>query len=610
MKKVLYTFTLFSALFFTGCALKQMAKLAKDQDLKVNPNPLELHGNTVNFELSANLPVKMLKKNLVYALDSRYEYNGKTQNLERLEFVANDFPNSDVEQPHLTKTFSFNYVEGMEKGNLVVQGTAIDPVKNKELPATPATPIAPGLIMTSRLVKDLYYSAMVNYDYTDNEVVGYDGREEIESVNINFYFEQGKSVLKSNLSTDGESNKAKQDNLAAFIAEKNITRTVTITGTHSPEGTERINSGLSQERAKRIQDFYTSMMKKYDYKGLSDSVKFILKPVVEDWGAFQAALTGYQKLEYAQKQEFLNIINGSGSFEEKEKKLQKLSTYKSVFNDLYPGLRSAKTEILKAKDKKSAAEIAVLAKQIVAGTAQPTELTYGEMAYAAYLTPSLSEKEQIYLVASKQYPHFASYNNLGAVYLAMAMEDVKAGRAPAANLEKAVADLQISINKRDNNSHAHGNLGVAYVMQGKNDQGVEELSKGLQMNPPTKHQQGFNGVKGVAEIKNGKYESAIASLTRAEESTDAKFDLALAHLLKKEYEPAKNNFSDVTKTDSNYALAYYGLAITAARTGNATDLVTNLKKSVDADPSLKQKALTDLEFVKFLDSPGFRDALR
>ncbi|HLF33737.1 MAG TPA: hypothetical protein VI583_05850 [Cyclobacteriaceae bacterium] len=610
MKKILYVFTVLSALFFTGCALKQMAKMAKDQDLRVNPNPLELHGNTVNYELSAYLPVKMLKKNLVYALDSRYEYDGKTQNLERLEFVANDFPNADVEQPHKTQSFSFNYVEGMEKGNLVIQGTAIDPVKNKELPATPGVPVAPGLITTSRLVKDLYYSALVNYDYTDNEVQGFDPREEIEAVNINFFFEQGKSVLKANLSTDGQTNKAKQDNLAAFIAEKNITRTVTITGTHSPEGPERINSNLSRDRAKRIQDFYTAQMKKYDYKGLADSVKFILKPVIEDWGDFKAALTGYQSLEYAQKQEFLNIIDGSGNFEEKEKKLQKLSTYKSVFNDLYPGLRAAKTEILKAQDKKSAAEIAVLAKQIVAGTAEPTALTYGEMAYAAYLTPSLAEKEQIYLVASKQYPHFASYNNLGAVYLAMAMEDRKAGRDASANIEKAIADLQISINKRDNNSHAHGNLGVAYVMQGKNDQGLEELSKGLQMNPPTKHQQGFYGVKGVAEIKTAKYEPAIASLTRAEESTDAKFNLALAHLLKKEYEPAKNNFTDVTRSDSDYALAYYGLAIAAARTGNAADLVANVKKAVEAEPSLKEKILTDLEFTKFLDSPGFRDALR
>ena len=610
MKKVLYSLVIFGTLFFTGCALKQMAKMAKDQDLKVTPNPLELKGNTVTYELSATLPVKMLKKNLVYALDSKYEYEGKSYSLDRMEFKANDYPNAATEQPHLSKTFSIPYAEGMEKGNLVVQGFAVDPAKNKEIQATPPLPVAPGLITTQWLAKDIYYAALVNYDYTDDEVQGFDPREEIQPVNVNFFFEQGRSNLNARLKTDGTSNKSKEDFLSAFIAAKNVTRTVTRTGTHSPEGSETINTHLSNDRAKRIQDFYNRMMKKYDYKGLADSIKFILKPVVEDWTQFKDSLNTYSKLNADQKQQYLSIVNGSGTFVEQQKKLEKLPTYKMVFKDVYPGLRTAQTEILKVKDKKSAAEIAVLAKAIVNGTAKPDTLTYGEMAYAAYLTPSLSEKEQIYMVATKQYPHFASYNNLGAVYLAMAMEDVKAGRDPGANLDKAIADLQISINKRDRNSHAHGNLGVAYVMQGKNDQGLDELSKALQMSPPTKHAQGFNGVQGAVQIKAGKYEEAIASLEHADQSTDAMFDLGLAHLLPKEYDPAKNSFNDVTRKDSDYALAYYGEAIAAARTGNASDLATNLKKAVNADPSLKQKALSDLEFAKFVDSQGFKDALQ
>ena len=43
-----------------------------------------------------------------------------------------------------------------------------------------------------------------------------------------------------------------------------------------------------------------------------------------------------------------------------------------------------KTEILKVKDKKTDAEIAVLAKMIVDGNAPADTLIYGEMAYAAH----------------------------------------------------------------------------------------------------------------------------------------------------------------------------------------------------------------------------------
>ena len=48
----------------------------------------------------------------------------------------------------------------------------------------------------------------------------------------------------------------RDDEFEAFIAHKNITRTVTITGTHSPEGTERINSKLSNDRAAVIEKYY------------------------------------------------------------------------------------------------------------------------------------------------------------------------------------------------------------------------------------------------------------------------------------------------------------------------------------------------------------------
>jgi tetratricopeptide (TPR) repeat protein len=352
------------------------------------------------------------------------------------------------------------------------------------------------------------------------------------------------------------------------------------------------------------------MMDRYDYKGMADSIKFIIKPIIRSWDEFEKMLNNYDKLSPAEKQEIKNVISGSGTFEDKEDKLHDLGSYKKIFDDIYPDLRFAKTEILKAKDKKTDAEIAVLAKMIVEGTAPADTLIYGEMAYAAYLTPSLAEKEAIYKAATKQYPHFASHNNLGAVYLAMAIEDVKAGNDPAANLEKAVTQFEISIRSRDNNAHAHGNLGVAYMMQDKVDQGYEELSKAIDMNPPMKHAQGFNSVKGVVEIKKGMYDDAVQSLTNVNENPDNLFNRGLGYLLKKEYDAASNNFEEVSEKDSDYALAYYGNAISAARKGDATDLADNLKKAVSADPDLKEKALNDLEFVKFADSEAFRNALQ
>jgi len=55
-------------LAFNSCSLKQMVKMAKDQELTVTPSPLEVHGDSVAFDISATLPVKMLKKNKIYSL--------------------------------------------------------------------------------------------------------------------------------------------------------------------------------------------------------------------------------------------------------------------------------------------------------------------------------------------------------------------------------------------------------------------------------------------------------------------------------------------------------------------------------------------------------------
>ena len=63
-------------LAFNSCSLKQMVKMAKDQELTVTPSPLEVHGDSVAFDISATLPVKMLKKNKIYSVNSFYK-NGE-----------------------------------------------------------------------------------------------------------------------------------------------------------------------------------------------------------------------------------------------------------------------------------------------------------------------------------------------------------------------------------------------------------------------------------------------------------------------------------------------------------------------------------------------------
>ncbi len=601
MRKISLSLVLLSFALLSGCKMQKMMKMAKDQQLEVNPNPLEVHADTVKFDVAVTLPVKMMKPGLVYGVDIAYNYGDKSEKMERIEIKGDDYPNADTQAPRVAEDFSFPFNEEMGTGTLVLQGVGIDPKKNKESDPQPepALEIAKGIITTSRLVASPSYSAMVSYDYKDSDVDGWSPEEELEPTNVNIFFAQGSSVLRGS-ERNGEQGKFFQ----AFVAEKNVTRTVTITGTHSPEGAERINSRLSEDRAEVIEDWYRSMMKKYDYKGAADSINFILKPVVEDWSEFKMALNEYEGITQDQKNEILNIVNGAGTFEEKEDALHKLSSYKAVFKDVYPGLRSAQTEILTVIPKRSDAEISMLAKQITDGSISADTLSYGELAYAAYLTPSLKEKAAIYEATVKVYSNWAAHNNLGAVYLAMAAAGEGEG-----NLEKAVTQFEISNNKKKN-AYATGNMGVAEFHQGNNSKAHEDLAGAVSMSLPSKDVYGFNGVKGAIEIKTADYPAAVKSLSNSSDDADNLFNKGLAQVLSGDNANALTTLDELADKDADYALGHYVAAIASARQNKEDDAVSHLSQAVASDASLKEKALADLEFRNISGSDAFQNALK
>ena len=591
MRKVVYSFLIIGALSLAGCTLPKMVKMSKDQQLTVTPNPLEVHKDTVAFDMAANLPVKMLKKGTVYTVNPFYKYGEQELALDPIPFKGDDYPNAATEQPKVTKNFSFAYAPAMKSGVLEVEGVASKGSKSKK---TPRMQVATGIITTSKLVKPVYYAAFAEH--------GYNNQEELESVVIpDFIFDQGKSVLKTS-----EIKSAKGKQLDAFIASKNATRTVTITGTHSPEGAERINSKLSPDRAAAIETFYRTEMKKYDYKGMADSIKFILKPVVEDWAQFKDALSSYEGITSEQKAEYLNIINSGGTFEAQEKQMQKLPTYKKVFKEVYPGLRTAKTEILVVKDKKSDAEISVLSKQVTQGSVNADTLSYEELMYAGTLTPSLEEKATIYQAATKKGTNWNAHNNLGAVYIAQAIENPSNASALA---DKALAQLEIAAKLKDA-PEVNANLASVNLMKGNAYAARNYAAKALSGGLRGDNASGVNGVKGAAEIITARYPDAVRSESSALDNAENLFNKGLAQVLNKDYQNALTSFTEAARKNSNLGVAYYGAAIASARLGNADAVVSNLSNAVKADPSLKEAALTDLEFAKWLATDSFRNALK
>ncbi|HEX9649636.1 MAG TPA: hypothetical protein VGA21_03695 [Cyclobacteriaceae bacterium] len=581
MRKLFYVVLIFATLSMSGCALNKMIKAAKDQDLTVVPNPLEVHADTVAFEISAVLPTKMLQKGKIYTVNSFYKYGDAEIAFEGIEFQADQFASSSTEQPRLSKKFSFAYTDAMKSGEVQMMGVALDP-KNGKTKESERLKVADGVITTSKLIQKTYFAAYAPH--------GYNNAEEMEPINVNFYFDQGKSNLKRS-----EINSDRGKYFQGFIAEKNVTRTVTITGTHSPEGAERINSRLSPDRAKTIEDYYKAQMKRYDYKGMADSINFILKPIIRDWADFMTALASYEGITSEEKSAYQNIINGSGTFEEKENGMHKLPTYRKVFRDVYPGLRTAKTDILTVKDKKSDAEISVLSKQVAQNETSADTLSVEELMYGATLTPSLTEKEAIYKAAIAKSDDWNSHNNLGAVYVQMAIENPSEATSYA---DMAVTQLQISINKQES-AEAYINLGSAQLMQGNIRAALASLRTSGTKNPSGDNARGANGVLGALEAMTAQYDRAVIALSNSQETAVNLFNKGLAQLLNKDFNNALASFQEAIQKDGNLALASYGAAVANARLQNEARVIENLTNAVTKDPSLKELALNDLEFRNF-----------
>lgn len=598
VKNLLFTFILLGLVAFSGCnSLKKMVKMAEDQELTVEPSPLEVHGDQVDFEMSAVLPVKMLKKEKVYTVNTFYKYGEDSVEVGSIEFRAEDFPNGAEQQPSKSESFSFAYDgSAMDDGYLYVQGVASDPESGKTA-ETPEMQVAEGLITTSQLVQ---IPSGVGVLYADH---GYNTAEELEPTYVAFYFAQGSSYLRP-----AEVRSDRGERFRNFIAEKNVTRSVTITGTHSPEGPERVNQNLSQERAARIEEYYQTQMDRYDYSDAADEINFILKPVVEDWSGLREALQEYDGLSQSEKQEYYSIIDGSGSFEEKEDQMHQLSTYNEVFRELYPDLRAAQTEVLTVKEKKTESQLSVLSKQVSEDAVDSDTLNEQELLYGATLTPSLDEKAAIYEKAIELHNSWVAHNNLGAVYLQQAME--ASGSQMEDYLGQAQTHLETAVRMNDN-AEAHGNLAIVYALQGNKEKAMDEITSASGMQPSMQESgASISAIKGAVEIMTADYDQAVSSLSNASESAENLFNLGLAQILTENYENAITSFEEALNLDSDFGLASYGIAIANARLQNESAVYEALSNAVSANSELRERAVTDLEFSNYDESEQFRQALQ
>lgn len=103
---------------------------------------------------------------------------------------------------------------------------------------------------------------------------------------------------------------------------------------------------------------------------------------------------------------------------------------------------------------------------------------------------------------------------------------------------------------------------------------------------------GYNEALGNLYTAKGNYAQAAQNLSGAKTN-----GAALAQILNKDYNAAKNTLDEVKNPD---AITSYLKAIVAARTNQNSTAMANLRDAIAKDPSLKSYAAKDLEFKLWL----------
>ena len=111
-----------------------------------------------------------------------------------------------------------------------------------------------------------------------------------------------------------------------------------------------------------------------------------------------------------------------------------------------------------------------------------------------------------------------------------------------------------------------------------------------------------NELMGNLQVAAGNYAQAAEFLKGVKTNS-----AALAQLLNKDYAAAKQTLESVTDKDAYTA---YLAAVVAARTNRQTDAVKALQEAVKLNPSLKQRASRDLEFVTLFNDSAFQSIVR
>lgn len=551
-----------SGLMLAACGgLGKMEKYIEELGASASPNPLEVHGDSIQLAINGKFPEKYFHKKVVVEATPVLVYGSSEAKFEMKGYQGEQAAGNYESIPYKTgKSFSYTdkiaYAPGMEESTLQLR---IHGSKGSKTADFEPLSIGVGVITTPYLLKgdDKVVSS------TDKFV-----RTLPFSKSAEILFDYNSSKIKPAALKDS-SIIALQNFMAEVAANpKMVVTSIQFVSYASPEGEIFLNDELATERGEAAKASILAGLKKAKMDSLFTSFMSVTAKG-EDWDGFKKAM---ESSAIGDRDIIVRILQKTGDLQTREQEIKNISkTYTEIQKDIFPSLRRCTIVINYNLEGYSDAELVAL------GKSNPDNLTYEEALKAASLTEDLNTKASIYQSAAKKSDaDYRASNNLGFVYY----------------MQNKTADAETQFAKAygmAKNSETSCNMGAVTRLKGDRAGAMKYL------NESSSNEAKYN--KGLIHIQNGDYSSAVSNM-----SNYKTFNTALAHLLNKDNGTAQN---DINASNDSSALADYLRAVIAARSNNAADVATNLKSAVSKDGSLAAKAQKDLEFRNFKDALNF-----
>ncbi|MFC2086594.1 tetratricopeptide repeat protein [Bacteroidota bacterium] len=572
MKKV--SLKVFSSILvisvLVGCnPTQKMIDNATGVKYTVKPRILEMHGDEVAVSININYPAKYFNSAVILNLTPVIKSeSGETQlksiSVQGDGVQANNKVISFKTGGSLDYSDAVPYEEHMRVSDLILKIEA--DVKGKKVPF-PEVKIADGVITTPQLV-----------EIDPKPVILSDKFMRIKSTTkeADIHYVISQAIVR-NSELNQNDIKALKDFLKKVEKAKNLElKKANLSAYASPDGPYDFNDKLSVRRKESAKQYFDREFKKFN-EAKAESF-YSLKTTAEDWEGFKELV---QKSDIQDKDLILRVLSMYTDPVVREKEIKNMSAvYLKLADDILPKLRRSKLQLQVDEVGFSDDELFTYAFSKV------DTLNEEELLHAATLTDDLNKKLQIYKNTTKKFPKsLRAHNNVGYVL-------IKQGK-----IKEAKSALEKAKGIDASNAVVMNNLGCISLLEGDFKGAKEILTKA------TNAGDAANYNLGIISIKEGDYESALNYLSSWSNSFNGALTLLLA-----DKRPNAKNILD--KMEGAGAKAYYLKAVIGAQEKNGDYLFTNLKLAVSKDPSLKEKAKTDIEFEGFFDDSTFKSIVQ